>query len=81
MKIRVQFFSRLKEIAAAEPVDKSVPSGSTVGDLLKAVETEFPKLADWEGKLLVAVGVEFATREQALKEGDLVSFMPPVQGG
>ncbi|HEY5893862.1 MAG TPA: MoaD/ThiS family protein [Chthoniobacterales bacterium] len=81
MKICIQFFSRLKEIAVAEPIEKSVPVGSTVGDLLEELDAEFPRLAEWEGKLLIAVGMEFATRQQVLKEGDLVSLMPPVQGG
>lgn len=81
MKIRVQFFSRLKEIAATGPIDKDIGVGSTVGDLLTVLDAEFPRLADWHGRLLVAVGVEFATREQKLKDGDLVSLMPPVQGG
>jgi molybdopterin converting factor small subunit len=81
IRIHVQFFSRLKEIAAAEPMVKNVRAGSSVGDLLAELEAEFPRLAEWEGKLLLAVGVEFATRDQELKEGDVVSVMPPVQGG
>jgi molybdopterin converting factor small subunit len=41
----------------------------------------FPKLAPARDRALVAVGVEYAARDQQLVEGDEVSFFPPVQGG
>lgn len=81
MTIRVQFFSKLREIAGDSILERAFEEGTTVGEALAGLEREFPKLAGWEGKLLLAVGVEFAGREQVLREGDLLSVMPPVQGG
>ena len=42
---------------------------------------EFPKLAAMEKSTLIAVGVDYQTRDYVLKDGDEVSFFPPVQGG
>ena len=41
----------------------------------------FPKLRGGEKSTLVAVGVEYAAKDQVLREGDEVSVFPPVQGG
>lgn len=81
MKVRVQFFSRLLDVAGASLLERELPPGATLGDLLQDLGRDFPRLGDWDSCLLLAVGVEFATRDQPLREGDLVSLMPPVQGG
>jgi molybdopterin converting factor small subunit len=77
----VQFFSKLRELTGSSQLERTLATGATVGEALAALESEFPKLAEWEGKILLAVGVEFASRDQVLQDGDLLSVMPPVQGG
>ncbi|MGN6644764.1 MAG: MoaD/ThiS family protein [Verrucomicrobiota bacterium] len=42
---------------------------------------KFPKLAAMEKSTLIAVGVEYQPRDYLLKDGDVVSLFPPVQGG
>ena len=80
MKIEVQFFSRLRDLAGA-PRELDLPAGATVADLLARLYADHPRMRDWDKTLLVAVGLEFADRTQTLREGDSVSVMPPVQGG
>jgi molybdopterin converting factor small subunit len=41
----------------------------------------FPKLGAMKKSTLLAVGVEYQSRDYVLKEGDEVSLFPPVQGG
>ncbi len=41
----------------------------------------FPQLKEAEKTALIAVGLEFATRSSRLREGDVLSLMPPLQGG
>ena len=81
MKIEVQFFSRLRDVVGANHRELDLPVGSTVADLLARLYAEHPKMQGWDKTLLVAVGLEFAGRDQELHEGDEVSVMPPVQGG
>ena len=81
MTIEVQFFSRLRDLAGTSRMEREIAPGETVGGLLAILYDEFPRLRAWDAHLLLAVGLEFAERDQALREGDTVSVMPPVQGG
>ena len=81
MTVEVQFFSRLRDLVGTAHLQRTVSEDETVGGLLSALYGEFPPLRVWDAHLLLAVGLEFAERGQALNEGDVVSVMPPVQGG
>ena len=81
MKIEVLFFSRLRDLVGAARLERDAPAGETVGSLLATLYAEHPGLRGWDAHLLTAVGLEYADRAQALREGDSVSIMPPVQGG
>lgn len=81
MKVEVQFFSRLRDLTGVSRIERELPEGETVGDLLGALFRVYPGLDEWDGRLLLAVGLEYAGRDQVLREGDSVSVMPPVQGG
>ncbi|MBV8900824.1 MAG: MoaD/ThiS family protein [Verrucomicrobia bacterium] len=79
MTVRLQYFSHLKNLRGPDCLE--VPEGTTVAELLEAVFTAAPPLRDWDRHLLVAVGEAYAGRKAVLRPGDLVSLMPPVQGG
>jgi molybdopterin converting factor subunit 1 len=81
MNLRVQFFSRLRELAGVSEMELEVPDGTKVGALLETLYSRTPTLREWDKSILVAAGVEFVGRDYVLKEGDEVSIMPPVQGG
>ena len=82
MKIEVQFFSRLRDLVGQSALTREITTpGTTVCDLLAALYRDHPDLGKWDKHLLVAVGLEYAARDQPLREGDVVSVMPPVQGG
>jgi len=81
MKIHVQFFSRLRELAGVSEMESEVPIGATVADLLQFLYLRTPVLRDWDKSILVAAGVEFVGRDYILQPGDQISIMPPVQGG
>ncbi len=81
MKIEVQFFSRLRDLAGVTRTALDLPAGSTVIDLLARLYDDHPRMQDWDKTLLIAIGLEFAERTEELHEGDEVSVMPPVQGG
>jgi molybdopterin converting factor small subunit len=81
MKVKVQFFSRLRDLAGQSEIEMEVPEGTTAADLLGQLYTRTPALRDWDKSILVASGVEFVGRDYVLKSNDQISVMPPVQGG
>ena len=81
MKVRAEFYSRLKEIIGALALDISLPENATVNDLFEQLKESHPKLRDFEKSMLFGVGVEFVDRNHVLNDGDVIAIMPPVQGG
>jgi molybdopterin converting factor small subunit len=81
VKVRVQFFSRLRDLTGQAEIDLEFPEGTTAADLLEKIYSKTPALRDWDKSILVAAGVEFVGRDYVVNPGDEISIMPPVQGG
>ena len=81
MKVRTEFYSRLKEIVDACVIELSLPQNATVNDLFEQLKRRHPELRDFDKSVLFGIGVEFVDRNHELKDGDTVAIMPPVQGG
>jgi molybdopterin converting factor small subunit len=81
VKVRVQFFSRLRDLAGASEMDLDIPERTTAAELLELVYAKTPALRDWDKSILIASGLDFVARDYAVKPGDEISIMPPVQGG
>jgi len=81
MTVSVSFYSYFKDLTGAAQTSESLPAGSTLGVLHDRLAARFPKLAPMRKSTLLAVGVEFQSRDYVLRDGDTVSLFPPVQGG
>lgn len=81
MNVRIQFFSFLRTSAGQNELTLELPAGATIADLLAQLSERQPRLRDVEQTVLIAIGVEFAGHDAMLHEGDVVSLMPPLQGG
>jgi molybdopterin converting factor small subunit len=81
MKVHVQFFSRLRDLAGVQELELDVANSTTAAELLEILYSRTPALRDWDKSILVAAGVEFVERNYVLKANDQISVMPPVQGG
>ncbi len=81
MEITVQFHSYFKELAGCAEVTETLPPGATLGALHDQLMARFPKLAAMKRSTLLAVSVDYQTRDYVLQNGDEVSLFPPVQGG
>ncbi len=81
MKVRVQFFSRLKDLASASEADYELRDGATVAELLEELYACTPVLRDWDSSILIGAGVEFVERDYVLQPNDQMAIMPPLQGG
>ena len=81
MNVHVSFYSYFKELTGTAQWTESLPEGSTIDDLCRALSSRFPRWATMRKSTLIAVGVEYQPPGYKLSEGDEVSLFPPVQGG
>lgn len=81
MNVTVQFFSYFKELTGIDRLERTVAEGSSLGRLHDELCNEHPALRQMARSTLLAVGVDYQPRDHVLKEGDVVSLFPPVQGG
>lgn len=81
MKVRVHFYAQLRNLAGTREQGVDLPEGATVRDLLNEIYAQQPSLQAHDKSILIGVGVEFVDRSYALKEGEEIAIMPPVQGG
>lgn len=81
MKVQVQFYSHLRDLAGTSNIDVDVADGAAVSDVLEQLYDRFPVLRSHDKSILVGAGVEFVDRDYKLKLDEEISVMPPVQGG
>ena len=79
--IRVSFYSYCRDLAGVDETRVAVPEGKTLAGLMTQLYSTHPRLRALDKSLLLAVGVEYQTREYVLRPGDEVALFPPVQGG
>ncbi len=81
MTTKVEFYSVLRDITGSHELEVNLPDGSPIAVLLGGLYTQHPKLADWDTKLLFAADLDYVDRGHAIQPGEVISVMPPVQGG
>ena len=81
MKVRVKFFAILRERAGMGEVAKEIADGSTVAELWRQLQREYPKLDVPGIRLLYAVNQNYVSVDYKLSDNDEVVFVPPVSGG
>lgn len=81
MRVTVRLFARLREIAGASELARTIEPGATVGSLWRELAGEHEGLAQYERSISSAVNADYAKMDRALADGDEVAFLPPVSGG
>jgi molybdopterin converting factor subunit 1 len=81
MHITVRLFARLRELAGASEVRRTLPDGSNVRAAWDSLVGEFPGFDDYSRAVSCAVNEEYARMTTPLADGDEVAFLPPVSGG
>jgi molybdopterin converting factor small subunit len=79
MLIQIQYFAHLRSLGGPDSIE--LADGATVEILLNKLFQQRPSLEAWNKHLLVAAGTEWVRRDYVVKPGDMISLMPPVQGG
>lgn len=94
MQVECKFFGPFRDDVGIERIEWELPDGATAGDLLRAIEVEYPELA---GRLVdedadSTAGQTVVTLEgknvkhldgldTELGDGDVVRLVPSVYGG
>lgn len=81
MRVTVQVFARLRELAGRSEWPCEVPAGATIADVWQASSTAYPALAGLTSSISCARNEDFARMTAAVKDGDVIAFLPPVSGG
>ena len=79
--ITVLLFGQARELAGTGETTISVPEPATVGDAVASLEERYPALVPLDRVLLTAVNETYATRDEAVGNGDTLAVFPPVSGG
>ncbi len=80
MTINILAFGIAKEIVGGASTSADLPSHTTVAQLRRRLEEQYPQL----GKLasyMIAVNNEYAATDSLINEQDEVAIIPPVSGG
>ncbi len=81
MRVRVQLFARLRELAGRDECVCEVPAGSSIADVWRAVSAEHTALVPFGRAVTCALNEDFARMTAPVRDGDAVAFLPPVSGG
>jgi molybdopterin converting factor subunit 1 len=81
MRVKVQLFARLRELAGCSQCECDVPVGSSVDDVWRALAARHPELGPFAGAVSCAVNTDFARMSATVHDGDEIAFLPPVSGG
>jgi molybdopterin converting factor small subunit len=81
MRIHVQFYAQLRDLAGTPELDVDLAEASTIAQLLEKIYELKPALHAHDKSILVGSGVEFVERDHVVKDGEEIAIMPPAQGG
>lgn len=81
MKVRVHFYAQLRDLAGTAEREVELGEGARISDLLELLYEHQAVLRQQDRTILVGAGLEFVDRDYALREGEEIAIMPPVQGG
>jgi molybdopterin synthase catalytic subunit/molybdopterin converting factor small subunit len=81
VKITVQLFGFFRQLTGQNELPLDLHDGAIVTDALTQLYSKFPALRETDKSILIAIGFDFATRTTTLHDGDVLSLMPPLQGG
>ena len=81
MNISVRLFASLKEKAGTSVISLTVPTGTSVEQLLSIIQSENMELKGATQGVLVAINQEYASSDTIIIESDELALIPPVSGG
>lgn len=74
-------FAVLASKTGQREVSLDLPDGSRVRDAMQAIESRWPALREFSGRLAPAVNHAYVGADHVLTDGDELVLIPPVSGG
>jgi molybdopterin converting factor subunit 1 len=81
MRVTVQLFARLRELAGSSALECEVPPGATIRNVWLAATAQHPALEGFTSNISCARNEDFAKMATPVADGDEIAFLPPVSGG
>jgi molybdopterin synthase sulfur carrier subunit len=81
MKVAVKLYASFREIVGKKEESLDVPDGTTVQMLLEDYIKRFPQIGRYREHVILSVNKEYGHPARRLRDGDEISFLPPVSGG
>jgi len=81
MRVTVQLFARLRELAGGPEWIVDVPDGASIADVWRVTCARHPGLGDFAAAVSAARNEDFAPLTTPVRDGDAIAFLPPVSGG
>jgi MoaE-MoaD fusion protein len=81
VKVSLLLFAGLRDAVGQRNVRLELAEDSTVLDLMRSLEAEYPPLGPLLERVVCAIDEEYVAREARLYDGAEVALIPPVSGG
>lgn len=81
MRVKVKLFAVFRDIVGAKEEDLDIDPDTTVQQLLEQYISRFPQMDRFRDHIILSVNRDYGSPQRKIKEGDEVSFLPPVSGG
>ena len=79
--MKVLFFGVLKDVVGRAEDQLDLENSTTLGRVFDHYTSQFPRIREMAGSILLARNQEFAGPSTQLADGDEIAFLPPVSGG
>jgi len=81
VKIKVLYFSSVKDKIKKSNEQFEIDENTTIEKLLKILKDKYPEIKDILENTMIAVNEEYKDKKYILKNNDVVAIIPPVSGG
>ena len=81
MRVSFLLWAQMRVAAGRSRIELELPDGARLEEALDRFYERLPEMCIHRSTARAAVGNEYATDNQILREGDEISLIPPVQGG
>jgi len=81
ISVNLKVFGPLRDILQQGDLQLEIPPPYTGESAFQALASRHPQLEQWKPSLRLAVNLTYVNLDHPLREGDEISFIPPVSGG
>lgn len=80
LNIKIQYFANLREKAGQNFEETKINDGTTLEELYSSLSSKYSFPLQFK-LIKAAIGSSYVQNNYKIKDGDVVTFIPPVAGG